>query len=510
MRDFFTFTNRFSPLKTLLFLTAFGVILSTQVFGQSLAEQGCASPAEKPAWLIEYQKNPHNFHARSGNEIIYMPLVVHTLGDDRGEGHYPTLKIFESICRLNADFAPYNIQFYLKEPVNQINRTRFYEHDGFPDGFQMMRTYRRPQAINTFITATAPSDACGYFHPSGQSIVVVKNCMGGNGHTWTHEVGHWLSLPHTFSGWEGKDYDPNGDTPLFHGVSGRDTLYVESVQGKNCHKAADGFCDTPPDYLSVGWNCNGSAQSLVVQKDPFGSDFRSNGANFMSYSVDACQSEFSLEQAEAMRTYIDFEKRLYANQKSPIQDVAPFPVAINHPEPDEKLHHQSIHLEWQHHPNTTHYLVQISRFSFFAVIDYEFIVEGNNINIGDLPVDKKYYWRIMPYNAFDFCGEFTDAGGFETFDITSVAEIDGNNELEVTPTLVPNSGIPISIQFDFSEILPTDLKIFDVRGALLYQQHLPNPSRDRIEINTSDLSAGMYLLDVATSKGRIVKKISVQ
>ena len=498
-------------MRTALFISTLVVILHTQVFSQSLADQGCGTPGDYPEWLAGYLANDHNFHARNADEVIYLPLAVHTLGDDKGEGHYSILKIFESICRLNEDFEPFNIQFFLKGDVNRINRSRYYEHDNFSDGFQMMQSYKKTLAINTFITASAPSDACGYYHPSADGIVVIKNCMGGSAHTWTHEIGHWLSLPHTFSGWEGKDYDPKDETPLFHGVSGRDTIFVESVSGKNCHKAADRFCDTSPDYLSIGWNCRSeSSESLIVQKDPFGDDFRSDGSNYMSYSTDNCQSQFSLGQIDAMRAYIDFAKNFYVDQGLPFNDVAPVPVGISFPLDDDKIHYQSVDLEWQHHPNATHYLVQISRFSFFAVIDYEFVVEGNKIDIGDLPVDKKYYWRIMPYNPYDFCGEFTDAGGFSTYDITAIEEIDASNGVEIYPTLLQKNISDLFIQFDFQEILTTRVTLYDVTGSLVMQRTLENPGRQLVELAAHQLPAGMYLLTIATARGNLVKKISVQ
>ena len=485
-------------------------LLHTQLDGQSLADQGCGTPGEYPEWLTEYLESDHRFHARS-SETIYLPLAVHTLGDDEGKGHYSTLKVFESICRLNKDFEPYNIQFYLKGEINRIDRSRYYEHDNFGDGFQMMQSFKRTLAINTFITATAPSNACGYYHPSADGIVVIKSCMGGSAHTWTHEVGHWLGLPHTFSGWEGKSYDPNEDTPLFHGVSGRDTLFIESVAGNNCRKAADKFCDTSPDYLSIGWSCNGSDESLIVQKDPFGSDFRSDGSNFMSYSSDVCQSQFSPEQVDAMKVYVTLgNKPFYVNQGIPINDVPAIPVLTNYPADDGKVHYQGVDLEWQHHPNTTHYLVQISRFSFFAVIDYEFIVEGNQIDIGDLPVDKKYYWRIMPYNAYDLCNEFTDAGGFSTYDITAVEEIDGNNIVEIYPTLIQQHASNLFLQFGFQEVLETRIHIYDMRGSLILHQNIANPGRQLIDIPVAEFPAGIYNLKISTSKGNLVRKFSVQ
>lgn len=469
----------------------------------------CATDTAYPEWLAGYMENPNRPKARS-NEVVHLPITIHSVGKTDGTGHYPTLRIFESLCRLNADFEPYGIQFYLKGPINIINRDLYYEHENFGDGSRMMRTYKKQLTINTFITNKAPSNACGYWHQSEDAIVVIKNCMGGSGHTLTHEVGHWLSLPHTFYGWEGKTYDAEEGTPLFHSISGRDTLFVENALGNNCRKAGDRFCDTPADYLSLGWNCNGSFQSLQIQKDPYGIDFRSDASNFMSYSVDACQSKFSNEQQDAMHAYIKQARGHFLTNAIPIGPVSSDPMTFETPEPNSQVNYQSINLQWNHHPNATHYLVNISKFSFFVTIDYEFIVEGNSINIGDLPVDRKWYWRVKPYNPYQFCAGFTEAGAFSTYDVTSVDEINESNRLEIYPTLVGSGTSFINIDFDFNDLLTVQLEVYATSGQLMRKQLFVNPGRSVQQIQTDELPSGLYLLRISTEKGNLVKRITIQ
>lgn len=476
-----------------------------------VASQRCATPAHFTPWLADYLENPSKRSpARSADEIIYLPLAVHTVADNNGDGHYPTTKIFESICQLNDDFLPYNIQFYLDGDINRINRSIYYEHDNFSDGFKMMQSNKKSLAINLFVVNSAPSNACGYWHPSADAIAVIKNCMGKSGHTLTHEVGHWLSLPHPFHGWEGKTYDPEKETPEYHGINGRDTLFVESVGGDNCDRAADKFCDTPPDYLSAGWSCNSENLSATILTDPNGQTFRSDGRNYMSYSSDACQSQFSPDQADAMRAYADFAKSFYINKDPLIQDVFADPVIQVYPNPGEQLHYESIELEWEHHVNATHYLVQISRFSFFASVDYEFLVESNIAQVGTLPVDKNFYWRVQPFNAFDVCGDFTDMGGFATFDVTDIEEVAPSNFVEVYPTYVTMSRPEVNLAFSFRDILQTDISVYNSAGQIVKHDRLPNPGHSLHQLNVSRLGAGMYFLKIATSKGVLIKKISVQ
>mgnify|MGYP000043822657 FL=1 len=59
-----------------------------------------------------------------------------------------------------------------------------------------------------------------------------------------------------------------------------DTAYVEKVDGSNCEYAADGFCDTPPDYLAYRWTCNQSTgTSFGTMLDPNGESFKSDATS---------------------------------------------------------------------------------------------------------------------------------------------------------------------------------------------------------------------------------------
>ncbi|MCB0688546.1 MAG: zinc-dependent metalloprotease [Saprospiraceae bacterium] len=470
----------------------------------------CATTGEYPEWLKGYLENPNRPRARNADEVVYLPMSIHSIGKTDGTGHYPLLKILESFCTLNKDFEPYNIQFYLKGEIEIINRDLYYDHDNYSDGTRMMRTYNDPLTINTYITNNAPSNACGYYTPSEDAIVVRKPCLGISGHTWTHEVGHWLSLPHTFYGWEGRTYDANEETPAYLRINGKDTLYVENALGTNCTKAGDGFCDTPADYLSLGWSCNGNFQSIQVQKDPYGIDFRSDGSNFMCYSTDACQSKFSDEQMEAMHAYIEQSKAYYVNNSIPSNKVSDDPMTFEGPEDGEKVHYQSIKLQWKHHPNADHYLINISKFSFFVTIDYEFIVEGNSFTVPELPVDKTWYWRVKPFNAYDACAGFTEAGGFTTYDITDIDEINESNRLEIFPTLIGSGTAAINIDFEFSDLLNVEVDIYGATGQMLKQQHFANPGRSLQQVDIAGLTAGLYLLKISTEKGTLIKRIAIQ
>ncbi|MCO6477988.1 MAG: hypothetical protein J5I94_15255, partial [Phaeodactylibacter sp.] len=232
-------------------ILAFTVSLAAQ----AQAQPGyCGTPAYKSEWLQRYQQNPQVVN-RSMMPTLYVPITIHLVGRNDGTGHLPADRLLNAFCRLNEDFEQAAIQFYIKGNIRYINNSNYYEHD-FGAGAQMMDANNVPNTVNCYFVGD-PAGNCGYYHPTQDGVAINRSCLGANDHTWAHEVGHYLDLPHTFYGWEGATYDYNSPTPSSIGGSFF-SVPVERVNGSNCRTASDGFCDTPPDYLSGLWGCNAS------------------------------------------------------------------------------------------------------------------------------------------------------------------------------------------------------------------------------------------------------------
>lgn len=120
---------------------------------------------------------------------------------------------------------------------------------------------------------------------------------------WSHELGHYFGLPHTFSG----------------------TQYVNSpvlINGEqySCYQTGDGFCDTPADPGSCNVpncvvNCNGAIDPLGVQYTP-------DPTLLMSY-FGSCRIRFSDEQKQAMRTLYLYHPNYAAILNAPAECVIP-------------------------------------------------------------------------------------------------------------------------------------------------------------------------------------------
>ena len=254
----------------------------------------CGTAPEKSAWLQKYQAAPAAYQ-KNLDTIIYVPLTIHLLGTDEGLGFFNYRNLMEAFCTLNEDYESANIQFYMEGEVHYIQNTAWFEHETLLEGGQMMFANNVEHTLNCYFVAD-PAGNCGYALPYA-GLAVAKSCANPNDHTWSHEVGHALSLPHPFLGWEGGvSYDdsvpPNFNAPapltvtydytFFQDTLILDTLiidtaYVEFVDGSNCGIAADGFCDTSPDYLANRWFCDGNMESATQQKDPSGATSKPDG-----------------------------------------------------------------------------------------------------------------------------------------------------------------------------------------------------------------------------------------
>jgi len=283
----------------------------------------CGSAPHKSEWLKKYQKHKADYPDKVEGEI-FVPLNVALVGTDVGTGRFSESTLLESMCTLNQDFSETEIQFYLEE-LRTIDDTEFFEHQEILVGAEKMFEYNSDQAINCYVVGN-PAGNCGYNLPYA-GIALSNSCTNPSDHTWAHELGHAFSLPHPFLGWEGgAGYDgvpqqdwtePAPEYVLYDYTLFKDTLildtliidtaYVELVDGSNCDIAADGFCDTAPDYHAYRWPCTSNNESFNTQIDPNGATFRSDATLFMSYGLDACASRFSNEQSLAMRANLEEE-----------------------------------------------------------------------------------------------------------------------------------------------------------------------------------------------------------
>lgn len=469
----------------------------------------CGTPPGKSEWLQQYQQQLTPVAARS-NDFLYIPLTIHIVGTSEGEGYYGLDQLYPSLCTLNEDFADSDIQFYINGEINYIDNDDYYEHN-FSQGSQMMHIYNKPNTVNCYFV-DSPAGNCGYYSPWRDAVAISNGCAAPDSHTWAHELGHFFSLPHTFSGWEGTDYEANMEVPFFLDNGGE----VELKDGSNCAEAGDGFCDTPADYLSFRWGCNGEGQSNVLQRDPTDSTFRSDGTFIMSYARDGCSERFSEEQIMAMRANILSQRpNLYANPPEPVWLDAP-PVAIAPINGDSIGASASAVLEWEPLDGAALYTVVISRhFPGVEVLlqAQYFQTTATSVLVDGLQPSGSYRWTVKAYNRYDGCALASEPAIFSLADpvFTNTAEAAEAFQLKVYPQPAADGG-PITVEWHLAEAETVQLWLRSAAGQSIRQQRLPGlAGRQRAQLGTAGLSAGLYLLEIRTSSGlRAYRKVVVQ
>lgn len=475
---------------------------------QSDAPHPCATPAVKSEWLKKYQSNPTVYP--KSDEIIYVPITIHIVGTNTGGGFFDVPDVLEAFCTLNQDFEPTQIQFFIEGDINYISNSAYYDHPQFSTGIEMMQLNNVANTINCYIVVN-PAGACGY-SSYNNGIALRKSCIQPEDHTWAHEIGHFLSLPHTFFGWEYYDGDVNFYAPAPETLDvGWDVLQVEKVDGSNCYEAADGFCDTPPDYISDRWSCDDLSLSTQKQLDPDSTEFVSDGTYFMSYAGDACMYRFSDEQIEAMRANLYDEKPNFLYNQTPSPTLSNDDFFVISPLNDEVVpFFDQVTLDWEPIDGATLYHIEITPNPEFTFVLYSYVVDSDFLTTSDLKANRTYYWRVSPFNRQYTCTQYSDVYTFSTNDVTDIPIIEGLLNFSVMPNPVA-SGNSIDIHFGLENAMDLNISLYSLTGQLMDTRLFRAQSgNNRMSWDRSDFPPGMYFIGLENGQGKHFEKIIIQ
>ena len=442
--------------------------------------------------MRSYQSNPVAFPRT--DDTLYVPVTVHIVGNSDGIGYFSLLGVLEAFCTLNQDFSEAGIQFFIEGQIKYHANSTWYNHN-FQQGAIMMVQKNVPNTINCYIVES-PAGNCGYSNYN-LGIALAKSCISPNDHTWAHEIGHYLSLPHPFSGWEGFTHDYGMPAPPT--VNGEP---VELLDGSNCQNAGDGFCDTPADYLNYRWPCNLDGLSNTVQFDPSGASFKSDGTLFMSYSLDECSERFSPEQIDAMKANLLTERPNLLYNQNPLSAPDPSALVVVSPLPGDTVEtFEEVTFSWEPLPNATAYFLEVTLLANFQAVLHRYEVQGNSFTSNDLKKNKKYFWRVRPYNRWHTCKEFSEVKSFHTGEEATVSATKEESD-KPSVLIYPN---PVS-QYERLLITATGesgiqrVELFSLEGhkVVASQSNPSQPSQARWELSLEGIPAGAYLVRIQT------------
>lgn len=487
-----------------LFFFAF-LLLNSQV------TKKCGTiPSEKQLkWLKNYLKDP-TLYPITKRSVNYIPLKIHIVGDDNGNGYYSIEDLLYSICTLNGHYEPLDIQFYIYGDLEYINNSDYYEHSQQFTGTTMFFEHNDTvfQNGDTLVPLNLyfveePRQTCGYYSPLGDAIAIKKTCQTDGSTTMTHEIGHYFSLMHTFYGWE------DGTTPL--------TDKQEKMDGSNCTSpydedasiagAGDGFCDTPPDYLSSRWGQGGQNCNSGTLTDPNGVNFTVDGGYYMSYADDVCHDRFSTEQKSAILSNMSNERPHLPTmgQPSSTSEVTSMANIIEPLDGATNVPYNWVAFQWDAVPGASGYNVVVSENATFLspVID---IYTTNKYHIAELTQGENYYWKIKAVADGNTCGSYNCSGGdCPEFTVGSFSNIgDKNSEIKVFPNILQaQQASNINVRgFQGSHI---SLNIFNIAGQLVQSEVVAKES-----LFIKPLPSGLYSLVLEDKDRRYYRKLLVK
>ncbi|MCB9195446.1 MAG: T9SS type A sorting domain-containing protein [Flavobacteriales bacterium] len=252
---------------------------------------------------------------KSGNDsLLVIPVVFHIL-HEYGSENISDAQILDQINILNVDYKKLNpdtasvipafssiignpqLEFRLArlDPngncTNGIDRIYTQETSIGDDGSKM-HNWPRSRYLNVWVVKDMENGVAGYaYYPSAtisgfgayiDGVIIRHDYIGsigtssvGHSRALTHEIGHYLSLPHVW----GDNNDP----------------------GQAC--GDDGFADTPE---SKGWNHCPTGSSDICNPG-----IEENYQNYMEYSY--CSHMFTEEQTVAMRSVLHLPTALRNN-----------------------------------------------------------------------------------------------------------------------------------------------------------------------------------------------------
>jgi hypothetical protein len=145
-------------------------------------------------------------------DVIQIPLYIHVLENEDGDGAVSDVQINDQVDVLNAAFGP-EIQYVLQEKIITVNNEWHRCELGKSEKVMKSKLRRGgPETLNIYLCvpvggllgwATYPTKYEG--NPTYDGVVAhTESIPGGRqapynlGNTAVHETGHWLGLRHTF------------------------------------------------------------------------------------------------------------------------------------------------------------------------------------------------------------------------------------------------------------------------------------------------------------------------
>ncbi|HMQ63401.1 MAG TPA: T9SS type A sorting domain-containing protein [Flavilitoribacter sp.] len=481
-------------------------------------------------------------HPALGRTVSFVPVHFFLVAESNGDDRILESDVYEQLCALNEDYAPMNIQFYIKNKnetlpqgsytangLTYINNSVIF-NDHTSSLTLMNNLYRDDNAINIWILANATpaggtiGQTLGYYSPQFDWVVMLDGEVNAGSTTLSHELGHFFSLPHPHRGWDSKPFIPDPvpqwainegfttPTPNPVPATAPDGIPTEKMSGSNCTTAGDKICDTPPDYNGFGWlTCNFSAGAM----DPDGVLIDPQEKLFMGYFGYCPVDDYffsDMQQQIIMQDYASTERDYLRTGYSPNPTALAAGCTNIAPANNQTLSQfNEIFFQWSEVPGAERYLLEISRNSTYpASTTLNYVVSGTSKIVTDLEANRNYYFRVRPLTDYSSCVAPSSNHFFKTGSVTATAEPAFVKGWKLWPNPLV-SGQPVAIELNAAKAFSARIEILSLDGRQVVSpvSRSFKTGNNRVEIPAASLPSGVYWVKVNTAEGQFSKKIVV-
>lgn len=207
-----------------------------------------------------------------------LSLAIHIVTDSLNQPNISQAQINDALDTLNHDFARICLDFKICSQ-DTIYNYKYYRFDQVLETPEVHNIYELPKVINVYLVGSiVQPGVAGFATPAGDYMVLTHGCVN-NFMCWSHEMGHFFSLLHTFDAAAG----------------------AELVNETNCATAGDLLCDTYAD-INPGTFVSPCVWVSTVQ-DSNGDYYTPIVGNIMSYHPASCKTPFTVGQLNQMLNY---------------------------------------------------------------------------------------------------------------------------------------------------------------------------------------------------------------